>query len=239
MRDSDAICVPKSGTVTFRKEPSLPQTLLSTVLRVPEMPSAHAFFSLYTILWCSQHITLLSFSSQPILYSYFRSSCSWRVRIGKIQCWSLCFSIAVCSPSLTQLINHLLTDRSANMDLEQWGISPWWGRGRLQLTWSRWNRGEQIRGLHDTASDSGLPRSSEPSRAGNGPYLYWDRKVSLVSTWSPALCKLNLEGLCCNELQSLFWKMQWFCQDWSLVLWSFICQSTVFSVDSWHPPWRR
>lgn len=31
MRDSDAICMPKSGTVTFRKEPSLLQTLLSPV----------------------------------------------------------------------------------------------------------------------------------------------------------------------------------------------------------------
>ena len=27
--------------------------------------------------------TLILLSPQPILYSYFRSSCSWRVRIGK------------------------------------------------------------------------------------------------------------------------------------------------------------
>lgn len=31
MIDSDAICRPKSGTVTYRKEPSLLQTLLSPV----------------------------------------------------------------------------------------------------------------------------------------------------------------------------------------------------------------
>lgn len=113
------------------------------------MTAAHAFFSLRAILWCSKHIALSSFSSQPILYSYFRSSCSWRVRIGKIQCWSpfFCLSIAVSCPSLTQLINHLLTERSANMNLEQWGISPQGGRGTLQLTWGKWNRGEQIRGL--------------------------------------------------------------------------------------------
>lgn len=32
MRDSDSISMPESGTVTYRKEPSLIQTLLSPVL---------------------------------------------------------------------------------------------------------------------------------------------------------------------------------------------------------------
>ncbi|KAM6068773.1 maleylacetoacetate isomerase isoform 1-T1 [Theristicus caerulescens] len=36
-----------------------------------------------------------SAAAKPILYGYFRSSCSWRVRIGKIQCRSLFYSLGV------------------------------------------------------------------------------------------------------------------------------------------------
>uniref|UniRef100_A0A8C3U7U9 Maleylacetoacetate isomerase n=1 Tax=Catharus ustulatus TaxID=91951 RepID=A0A8C3U7U9_CATUS len=79
MRDSDGAQIRNSY---LQKGALSPANIALPCLRVPEMPSAHAFFSLNTILWCFQHITLSSFSSQPILYSYFRSSCSWRVRIA-------------------------------------------------------------------------------------------------------------------------------------------------------------
>uniref|UniRef100_A0A8C0FCJ3 Maleylacetoacetate isomerase n=1 Tax=Bubo bubo TaxID=30461 RepID=A0A8C0FCJ3_BUBBB len=46
------------------------------------MPSVHALFSLKYSGVPATYLLYLSFSSQPILYSYFRSSCSWRVRIA-------------------------------------------------------------------------------------------------------------------------------------------------------------
>lgn len=46
VKDSDITYTPKTGTVTFRKEPSLPLALLFSVLTVLEMPSVHVVFTL-------------------------------------------------------------------------------------------------------------------------------------------------------------------------------------------------
>ena len=51
--------------------------------------SKHSFTATILI-----YVVVLCFF-QPLLYSYFRSSCSWRVRIGKAQ---LCYNYVCASP---------------------------------------------------------------------------------------------------------------------------------------------